>query len=242
MNRLYKKSEIGFALLWIGLYVVLTSLADSASVSLGAIKSVTATLHIIMTAVLWGWIAKNGLQEKYGFCGLKQPAWRFLYFLPLAVIASSALWSGAQLNWTGLETACYVVSMLCVGFLEEVIFRGLLFKAMAKENLKRAIVVSAVTFGLGHIVNLLHGQALGETLLQIVFAVMVGFVLVIIFHRGGSLIPCILFHSVNNALFAFAREGTLAPQTELTINVLLIVFGFGYLLALLKLLPKREGA
>ena len=242
MNQLYKKSEIGFAILWIVLYVVLTSLADSASTSLGTAKSLTAALHIVMTAVLWIWINKNGLREKYGFCRLKQPAWRFVFFLPLAVIASSALLSGAQMNSTALETTCYVVSMLCVGFLEEVIFRGLLFKAMAKENLKRAIIVSAVTFGIGHIVNLLNGKPLGDTLLQIVFAVMIGFVMVIIFHRGGSLIPCVVFHGINNALFAFSREGALDPRVELAINMGLIALGVVYLVILLKLLPKREGA
>ena len=64
MDRLYRKSEIGFAIVWIVAYVVLTSLADSASASLGAIKSLTAALHIVMTAVLWVWIRKSGLQEK----------------------------------------------------------------------------------------------------------------------------------------------------------------------------------
>ena len=241
MDRLYRKSEIGFAIVWIVAYVVLTSLADSASASLGAIKSLTAALHIVMTAVLWVWIRKSGLQEKYGFCGLKQPAGRFLFFVPLIIIASSALWGGVALRWSGLETACYVVSMCCVGFLEEVIFRGLLFKAMAKENLRRAVVVSAVTFGLGHIVNLLNGKPLGDTLMQIVFAVMLGFVLVLIFHRGGSLIPCILFHSANNALFAFASENGLDPRAELAVSIGLIVLGFAYAAALVKLLPEREG-
>ena len=242
MDRLYMKSEIGFPIVWIVAYVVLTSLADSASASLGAIKSLTAALHIVMTAVLWVWIRKSGLQEKYGFCGLKQPAGRFLFFVPLIIIASSALWGGVALRWSGLETACYVVSMCCVGFLEEVIFRGLLFKAMAKENLRRAVVVSAVTFGLGHIVNLLNGKPLGDTLMQIVFAVMLGFVLVLIFHRGGSLIPCILFHSANNALFAFASENGLDPRAELAVSIGLIVLGFAYAAALVKLLPEREGA
>lgn len=40
--------------------------------------------------------------------------------------------------------------MLCVGFLEEMIFRGLLFEAIAKENVKKAIIISSVTFGIRH--------------------------------------------------------------------------------------------
>ena len=53
-----------------------------------------------------------------------------------------------------------MVSMLFVGVLEEVIFRGLLFLAMAKDSMKAAVIVSSVTFGMGHIVNLLSGAPL----------------------------------------------------------------------------------
>jgi hypothetical protein len=38
--------------------------------------------------------------------------------------------------------------------IEEVIFRGFLFKALQKDKLSVAIIVSSVTFGFGHIVNL----------------------------------------------------------------------------------------
>ena len=39
-----------------------------------------------------------------------------------------------------------------------------------------------------------------ETVSQIIFAVFVGFALVILFHKGKSLVPCIVFHGVFNAL------------------------------------------
>ena len=76
---------------------------------------------------------------------------------------------------------------------------------MARTNVKSAIIVSSLTFGIGHIVNLFNGQQPIETLVQIVFAVAVGFTLVIIFYKGRSLLPCILFHSINNSLSAFEK-------------------------------------
>lgn len=48
-----------------------------------------------------------------------------------------------------------VITMAIVGYVEEIIFRGLLYKAIEKDNVKQAIIISAVTFGAGHIVNLL---------------------------------------------------------------------------------------
>ena len=117
-------------------------------------KSVTAALHIAMTLVLFFWIRKNDLSVKYGFCKSKYPAKRFLFYIPLIIIASASLWNGIHPGYGFPGTLLFVVSMCCVGFLEEVIFRGLLFRAMEKDNVKTAIIVSAVTFGLGHIVNL----------------------------------------------------------------------------------------
>ena len=242
MTKLYKKSEIGFAILWIVAYVVLSSVADRLSESLGTVKSVTALLHVAMSLILFVWIRKNGLGRKYGFCRSSVPAGRFLYYLPLAVVASTSLWTGFGLRLGPAGTACFVISMLCVGFLEEVIFRGLLFRAMEKDGLKTAVVVSALTFGLGHIVNLFNGsgQNLTSSLVQIVFAVLVGLVLVLIFCRGGSLIPCIVFHSANNALSAFSAEGTMDPKTETALNVVMIVVVLGgYALWLLRAFPKK---
>ena len=243
MTKLYRKSEITFAILWIVAYVVLSSLADQLSESIGIVKSVTAAVHLAMSLILFFWIRKNGLSGKYGLCRPRVPAGRFLYYLPLVVIASASLWSGIVRRFDPAGTACFVISMCCVGFLEELIFRGLLFRAMEKDSLKTAIVVSAVTFGLGHIVNLFNGsgRSLPATLFQIAFAVLVGFVLVLIFCRGGSLIPCILFHSVNNSLSAFEAESRMDPRLEMALNaaMFLVVLG-GYLLYLVKVFPKKE--
>ncbi len=243
MTKLYKKSEITFAVFWIVAYVVLSSLADQLSAGVGATKSVTAALHIAMSLLLFFWIRKNDLGVKYGFCKSKYPAKRFLFFLPLAIIASTSLWNGIGLRHGFPGTLLYVVSMCCVGFLAEVIFRGLLFRAMEKDNVKTAIIVSALTFGLGHIVNLFNGSGrdLTASIIQIVFAILVGFVLVLVFYHGGSLIPCIVFHSVNNALGAFEAETDMDPKMQIVLNVALIIVVLGgYLLYLVKAFPKKS--
>ena len=54
--------------------------------------------------------------------------------------------------------------------------------------------------------NLLNGQNLLDTIGQIIFAVFVGFALVILFHKGKSLMPCIVFHGVFNALSVIAND------------------------------------
>ena len=196
-----------------------------------------------MSLILFFWIRNNDLSEKYGFCRSTIPAKRFLYYLPLIIIASTAFWSGIKLQYGYPGALLYFISMCCVGFLEEVIFRGLLFRAMEKDNLKTAMIVSSLTFGLGHIVNLFNGSGmdLASSMTQIVLAVLLGFVLVLIFYYGKSLIPCILFHSANNALKVFSADGSLDPQTEMVLNlvVIAIVVG-GYLLYLVRAFSMKE--
>ena len=144
MKKLYEKNEVLFAVLWIVAYVVGSSVADQVSEGLGLAKSVTLALHLALSAALLGWIKANGLGEKYGFRKPFYPASRFLFYLPLAVVASMGLWNGVGMARGPVVAVLTALSMLCVGFLEEVIFRGLLFRAMAKDNLRSAIAVSSL--------------------------------------------------------------------------------------------------
>ncbi len=206
MKKLYNKNEVTFSIVWIILYVVLLSIADSVSASLGTAKLITAPLCILMTAFLFFWLKKNNLMEKYGLCKFEGSMKKYLFFFPLVILCSTNLWNGVTMNLSLLETVLYIVSMLCVGFLEELIFRGFLFRAMCKDNVKSAIIVSSITFGIGHIVNLLNGAELLSTLLQVCYAVAIGFLFTIIVYYGKSLIPCILCHSIVNSLSVFAVE------------------------------------
>ena len=111
MTKLYKKSEIAFTVVWIVAYVVLSSFADNLSSDLGVAKSITSVLHVAMVLILFFWIRKNDLMDKYGLCRPSVPAKNFLYYIPLAVIASASLWTGIGLRFTVLETVCFIVSM-----------------------------------------------------------------------------------------------------------------------------------
>ncbi len=226
MKSLYKKNELMFALINIAVYVVGISLADSASISLGVEKSVTAAATALLSAVLFLWIKKEGLMKKYGLCKSSVPPMKMLFYLPLVIIVSVNLFCGVKMNLSVTETVLYIISMLCVGFIEEIIFRGFLFKAMAKDNIKSAIIVSSVTFGMGHIVNLFNssGADLFSTLLQIAYAIAIGFLFTVIFYRTESLISCIVTHSLVNSLSVFSDESALAAGRELfTAGVLVVV-------------------
>ena len=242
MKKLYEKNELTFAIVWIVVYCVLQSLANPLNKAIGVAYAASAAFCVLQTVVLFAFIRKNHLQKRYGLCKSPVSACRFLYYVPLIILASGNLWNGFAINYSPAEMACRIVCMLCVGFLEEVIFRGLLFKSIAKDNIKSAVIISSMTFGIGHIINLVNGSGMDplNNLCQIVFAIAVGFLLVTIFYRGGSLLPCILVHSAINTLGTFANDMNLTTETHLLHLATLIVITVAYTLILTRTLPKAQ--
>ena len=141
---------------------------------------------------------------------------KYIYFIPLLLIISVNLWNGVNINNSTSEIVFHFLNMINVGFIEEIIFRGFLFKMMVKDNVKRAIIVSAITFGIGHIVNLLNGADLIPTLMQVCYAISIGYLFVIIFYKSKSLIPCIITHCLFNSLSIFNIENGISLYVSST--------------------------
>lgn len=237
MTKLREKSEIWFAVIWIIAYVVLLSVSDAVSEEIGLIKSVSLAVVAVMSVIILAFVKKNGFMEYYGLCKGEYDAKKWLYFIPLIAVSSVNFWLGLQMNMSVLESVFYVASMIFVGFLEEVIFRGFLFKAMSKDNMKSAIIVSSLTFGMGHIVNLLNGSPFLPTMLQLIYAAAIGFMFVMIFVKSGSIIPCIISHAVVNSTSTFATDKS--NTAGIIICVIITVLSFGYGLYLMKKIPDR---
>lgn len=230
MKKLYEKSEIWFAVVWIIAYCVLMTLGDNLSATVGIEFVCTLPLMIVLSIILFLFVKKNGLFEKYGLCKSKIPAKKMLFYIPIVILLTANLWYGVVMLLSPIETALYVLSMLCVGFLEEMIFRGFLFNAMAKDGIKTAIIVSSITFGAGHIIRSFNGSGdeLFVNILQVIYAVAIGFMFVMIYYRTKSLILCIATHSIFNALSAFSNEAVITDERRIISAVFLVVVSGGY--------------
>ena len=229
LKKLYDKSHIWFAVTWIIAYCVIMSLGDSFSAQIGIEKSITLPIALLLSLTLIFFLKKNNLFEFYGICRSKTSAKSMLFYIPIFIMLTVNFWYGATLNYAIMETILYILAMFCVGFLEEVIFRGLLFNAMRQDNFKAAVIVSSVTFGIGHIINLINGSGaeLVPNLLQVVYATAAGFLLVMLYLRTKSLLPCIVTHGVFNALSVFAVEPP-SLTVRLITCLLLTVLSGGY--------------
>ena len=230
MKKLYEKSKIGFAVTWITVYCVLMSAGDALSAMLGTEKSVTLVVGIGLSAVLLLFLWKNRLFDRYGLCRPGILSREMLYYVPVFIMLTANLWYGVTCNYGFAETVLYILSMLCVGFLEEVIFRGLLFEAMRENGIRTAVIVSSVTFGMGHIINLFNGSGarLLPNLLQILYATAVGFMFVMIYLKSESLLVCIAAHGIFNAISVFADESAVTDGMQIVTAILLTVITGGY--------------
>lgn len=232
MQNIHKKNELVFALIWIAVYVIGISTADGLSESFGILKVATVPVALVLSFFLSGWIRKNNLQQYYGLRPVASADYRkYLYFLPLLALSTVNLWNGVVFERSFLETVLFIGSMLFIGFLEEVIFRGFLFKALSMRSVRSALLISSVTFGMGHIVNLLNGADFLPTLLQIGYATAIGFLFTVLFMKTKSLWPGILAHAFINATSLFAVEGNGAVQ--LISSLVMVGLSVGYALYLL---------
>lgn len=241
LKKLYDKSKIWFSVVWIIAYCVLMSVGDSLSAMLGVEKSVTLAVGLVLSGVLLLFLWKNGLFESYGLCLPRVSARAMLYYVPVFVLLTANLWYGVKLNYGIVETVLYALSMLLVGFLEEMIFRGLLFEALRKDGLGFAIIVSSLTFGIGHIVNLINGSGaeLLPNLLQVVYATSAGFMFVMMYCKSGSLLVCIASHGIFNALSVIASAEAEAVGMRI-ISAVLITLITGFYAAFLALSIKKD--
>lgn len=233
MKKLYEKSEIWFAVAWIIIYVVVMgnmrgNFGDESLYSMLAVLAIAG--------VLTWFILRNKLTKKLGLV-LWQDSKRYLYFIPLMLLCTVDLWFGVMLHYSVGQQIVAVLTLGLAGYVEEIIFRGLLYRAIEKDSVKQAIVISAVTFGAGHIINLLTGQGSLHTFLQMGYAIAIGFAFVMVMNKSGSLLPCIACHAIINMTSKFSNLN-LPEQTKTLWSygsfLFLVVVAGGYALYLRK--------
>ena len=224
MKKVFEKNETFISILLIVVYLVLNSICMN---NFGTGDYRTMLINGGLSLLIVGFICFAKLGDYFDLKKIPN-AKKFLYFVPLLILMSVNLWGGINTNNSISYILVYMGSMLFIGFLEEIIFRGFLFKMIAKDSLKSAIIVTSLTFGVGHIINLLNGAEFVPTLLQIIYATATGYLFAIILVKGKSLWPCIITHSVVNMLSVFVVENIVtvyvSPVVLTVIPLLYVIY------------------
>lgn len=117
----------------------------------------------------------------------------------------------------------FIMQLFVVAFIEETFFRGFMIKMLLSKGVKKAVLISSFLFGITHSLQLLGGQSLEDTVLQIIYALIVGLVLSLLIIYNQSIILTIIFHGFNN-FFNFMGKVEESTFTAYIIIVILLIF------------------
>jgi len=215
------KQETIVSISLIIIYVMLNSFCMQ---NFGITDYRTTILNSILSLIIILFIIKNKLFKYYGLVKVTKYK-EFLYFIPLILTIFLNFLGGIAINNTKEEIIFYFITMLCIGFLEEIIFRGFLFKMMEKDSVNAAIIVTSLTFGIGHLVNLLNGAQFIPTLIQVIYCCSVGFLFVTILQKSKSLFPCIITHALTNMFSIFAIDNIITLYIS---PIFLVIISISY--------------
>jgi membrane protease YdiL (CAAX protease family) len=206
-------------MVWIIAYILLVNIGDLISEKIGIANSATSVILIAFSAFLLWYVKRNDWAIFYGLRWPKkadvQKTW---FYIPLGIIAVLQYAKGLNSALDFRDIAIIVILMIGVGFIEELLFRGFLFQGILKTGkLTNAIIISGLTFGIGHIVNLMRGYSLADQGLQIVIAIVLGITLALLVSVTDSILPGVVFHALLNI------SGSLT-NSNLTIELYIVVF------------------
>ena len=227
MLKFYEKNQIVFAVLWIVAYCMIIA-PIRGTYGDGSIQMLLGLIVFSLGLTLF--VKGNRLENRFGLDRWPENMKKLLYLIPMWILSTGNIWDGFAPSFKGIALVYALLSMFLVGYVEEMIFRGFLFKGMMNEGRTIiAILVSAITFGMGHIVNLFTGQAGFETIIQIIFAISWGFILTMVYYKGGSILPCILAHSIIDMCSVVGKDSLLVDWIYIIATVIVAIIYCIYL-------------
>ena len=131
-----------------------------------------------------------------------------LYSIPLIVILIILYIGNGGLNLGDYTNVILLIitHVLIIAFIEEMVFRGFMISMLREKGILIAVTVSSFLFAITHSLQLLGGQDLLSTVIQISYAFSTGLVLAFLIALGQPLLVTILFHGVNNTFIVLATK------------------------------------
>ena len=166
------------------------------------------------------------------------------YLFPFFIIGMLPLLGGINTNTNTFKVLSFwALHFLVVGIHEEFYNRGIIL-SLFKDNFKKAIIISSIIFGMGHITNMVHiifnkdliySEFLVATLIQMVFAFIIGVVYAEIVVITKSILPVIFFHAFWNFTATISNGSDLIFWIQ---TLLLIIFAIIMWIKIFKKSPN----
>ncbi|NMB55821.1 MAG: CPBP family intramembrane metalloprotease [Leptolinea sp.] len=254
------RHPIFFALVIMGIAVPLTEIPleslFSQSLSFQKASYISGILLQGGTSLLLALlITRLGMREEAGFTPISRwkSVWLIWPLIAYSLLNGSDLLTGAiRIDWSdGSLIILYLLLYLSVGFVEEILFRGLMLSLMlrawgkTRRGILAAVVLSSVVFGVVHVVNLLMGRRdLLTTGTQILYALFFGVFFAACFLRSRSIWPVIFGHFLFDLCGSFqdlsAGHVFTRVQPAISLDAALVTLGILLPLFLIGLFYLRK--
>jgi len=236
MKMVLHSKPVLHAVIWILMYLAAVSIGDSLTASTGFAYS-TGILLFALSIVLVMYLKNADTVEVFGIRKVtREDARKTLSYVPLLLLACIQFATGIDRSMSGMDISVVCLLMTGTGFIEELLFRGFLFEGIKKKSgTNKAIIISGITFGLGHIVNLARGYGYAELAGQIIVAVAVGMVLALLVAVTRNIVPGILFHILFNIGGSIGNQ---ASGAQAVVLIVILVVALPYAIYLKKNLGR----
>jgi len=168
---------------------------------------VAACVLLIGAIVLFRWNDLRFVRPQFVLRSIWFPALYLIVFAALII----------TLRMPPATTFAFIfINTMLVGFSEETMFRGVLFRAFEdRMAIWPAIILTSVLFGAVHLLNVFITGDLGPAALQSLAAALSGLVFMAILLRTGSIWPAIIYHGLWDCLiFTFTAGTTTDPALD----------------------------
>ena len=173
---------------------------------------------------------------------LKRPFWRSLLFCAPAFLVAinnfpfvPVITGAAVIEDSAPKIILLLVECLCIGFFEELAFRGLFLWVLEKKHRDRkwafiSVLISSAAFGLIHLINLYQSSPF-SVFLQIGYSFLIGAMCSVVLLRTSNIWLCAVIHGLFNfagAVVPTCGHGEIwdAATVILTVIIALLVTAY----------------
>ena len=152
---------------------------------------------------------------------------KLVQYIPLALVLLLIVVGNKGLDTSSLANLffMFLMQMFIVAFIEETFFRGFMLKLFLAKGKAKAVLFTSFLFGITHSIQLFGGQSIEETILQIVYAFIVGLALSLLIVTNHSILITIAFHGFNN-FFNFMGKVESPILFTYLIIIILVLYSF----------------
>lgn len=221
--RVAPRVWIGIAI-WVGYIVLVFAIQISSGIPFpewgdnagnlfraAGVSLIVATVLLAITTSLLGWW-HPAMRDR----ARSRHRWPIIAPIAMAVLAIINLLVVDWKEYTGAFFAASLALAL-VGFTEEIVHRGLLVVAL-RSRFSEVLVwlLSTLLFAALHLVNIVLGQGVVNTLQQVLFAFGGGTIFYIFRRTTGTLVPAMILHGLWDFASFAGGVGTTSPVIALT--------------------------